>query len=167
MRGTAYALVCAALACTPATAMEVLDQWQSPGEVLFVRLGPSGDGGRPGLLVSPSGVILQGPRGAPEATVPRGDPRDGYIVPSDDGRYFAIVTRQSVGAKSASTTHVRVYGSDGSQVATHSWRVEYDDSDPPFEVSGVDGTLAVTPIYARDPHLLLPSGGRVDFAPQE
>jgi hypothetical protein len=147
--------------------MDLLDQWQSPGDVRYAIIGPEGDGGRSGLVVSSADVQVHGPRGASIATVPyAGLPRV-YVVPSDDARYFAIVTQDPHGVKSASTTLVRVYGPTGNQVATHSWRVEYDDSNPPFEVSGFDGTLAVTPVYSRDPHLLLPNGARVDFAPTE
>ena len=38
MRWTVYTLVCAALACTPATAMEVLNQWRAPEDVWFARI---------------------------------------------------------------------------------------------------------------------------------
>ena len=167
MRWAATALVCAALACTSAMAMDVLDQWQSPGEVLFAIVGPAGDGGRSGLTVSRAEVLLHGPRGAPIATVPWAGPgMRGYIKPSDDGRHVAIATRQDDGPEHLRTL-VRVYGPAGAQVATHTWRLGRDDDDPTFEVSGLDGTLAVISAYFRDPHLLLPSGQRVDFAPTE
>jgi hypothetical protein len=89
-----------------------------------------------------------------------------YIVPSDDGRHFALVTRQDDGIEHLKTL-VRVYGPAGALVATHTWRLGRDDDDPSFEVSGLDGTLAVISAYFRDPHLLLPNGQRVDFAPTE
>ena len=167
MRWTAYAFVCAALVCTSATAMDLLDQWRSPGEVLFARIGPEGDGGRAGITISRAEVLIHGPRGAPIATVPLAGPGTWeYISPSDDGRHFAIATRQDDGPEHRRTL-VRVYGPAGHQVATHSWRLGRDDDDPAFEVSGFDGTLAVISAYTRDPHLLLPSGARVDFAPTE
>jgi hypothetical protein len=147
--------------------MDLLDQWRSPGEVMFAIVGPAGDGGRSGFAVSRSEVLILGPRGAPLATVPLAGPGTWeYIKPSDDGRHFAIATRHGDGPEHLRTI-VRVYGPAGNQIATHTWRLGRDDDDPTFEVSGFDGTLAVISAYFRDPHLLLPNGGRVDFAPGE
>ena len=64
MRWAACTLVCAALVSTSARAMDLLDQWQSPGDVRYAIIGPEGDGGRSGLVVSSADVQVHGPRGA-------------------------------------------------------------------------------------------------------